>query len=107
MRIADLADVNGVRQSMFYTDASGRATPLRHSRRPCRRAVEPVAISGTRMASPRALRPAGYPTERFVSDQIYRLLSGWFLPPPLVRRAVRAHGVQGDASLTPDDPEKS
>ena len=38
----------------------------------------------------RGFSPAGYPTKLLVSYQIYRHLSGWILP-PLVIRAVGAH----------------
>ena len=38
----------------------------------------------------RGFSPAGYPTKPLVSYRTYRLLSGWILP-PLVLRAVGAH----------------
>jgi hypothetical protein len=39
----------------------------------------------------RGFSPAGYPTKPLASYQIYRLLSGWNLP-PLVIHAFGAHG---------------
>jgi hypothetical protein len=48
------------------------------------------ARDGLRQAVELSLSPAGYPTEPLVSYQINRQLSGWNLP-PLVIRAFGAH----------------
>ena len=71
----------------------GSASALALSR-PARasHALRPVgSLSRPRRPLSRGFSPAGYPTKPLVSYQIYRLLSGWNLP-PLVFHAFGAHG---------------
>ena len=71
----------------------GSASALALSR-PARasHALRPVgSLSRPRRPLSRGFSPDGYPTKPLVSYQIYRLLSGWNLP-PLVIHAFGAHG---------------
>src|SRR5258708_29611306 len=55
-------------------------------------ALRPVGLlSRPRRPLSRSSSPSGYPAEPLVSYQINRQLSGWN-PPPLVIRALGAHG---------------
>ena len=73
--------------------AGGSASALTLSR-PARasHALRPVgSLSRPWRPLSRGFSPAGYPTKPLASYQIYRLLSGWNLP-PLVIHAFGAHG---------------
>ena len=75
--------------------AGGSASALTLSRpAQASHTLRPVgSLSRPRRPLSRGFSPAGYPTKPLVSYQIYRLLSGWNLP-PLVIHAFGAHGQQ-------------
>jgi hypothetical protein len=80
--------------------AGGSASALSLSR-PARasHALRPAgSLSRPRRPLSRGSSPSGYPAEPLVSFQINRQLSGWNLP-PLVIRAFGAHGQQ-ETSIT-------
>ena len=75
--------------------AEGSASALSLSR-PAQtsRSLRPIgSLSRPRRPLSRGSSPAGYPTKPLVSYQINRQLSGWILP-PLIIRAFGAHGQQ-------------
>ena len=73
--------------------AGGSASALTLSRpAQASHTLRPVGLlSRPRRPLSRRFSPAGYPTKPLASYQIYRLLSGWNLP-PLVIHAFGAHG---------------
>ena len=90
--------------------AGGSASALSLSRpAQASRALRPAgSLSRPKRPLSRGFSPAGYPTKPLVSYRIYRHLSGWILP-PLVIRAFGAHchlrtlGICASLSLVLDE----
>jgi len=93
-------------RTVARVDSSPSARPSSFSRRVGVRTFTFEACSGfTHITARRIARPPkaafvtrlrldSYPSESLVSYQTYRQLSGWN-PPPLVKRAIEAHGKVG------------